>query len=115
MTVKQLAQQTGFTVLCAQDSLENKVLHIYTCDLLSLVMGRAQEGDAWVTVMGNIHSIAVAALSDVACIVLAEGMCLDEDALSKAAEQDIAVLASELPVYETARIIEDALQKSQLH
>lgn len=111
MTVKQLAEKTGFTVLCAAESLENEIHHIYTCDLLSLVMSRAQPNDAWVTVMGNVNSIAVAALADVACIVLAEGMLLDEDAKAKATERDIAVLASEQPVYETARLIEDAMRE----
>lgn len=109
MTVKQLGERTGFRLLTGTESLQNEVTHIYTCDLLSLVMGRAQQGDAWVTVMGNVNSVAVAALSDVACIVLAEGMILDADALQRATEQDIAVLASKLAVYETARRIEDAM------
>ncbi len=110
MTVKQLGERTGFRLLTGTESLQNEVTHIYTCDLLSLVMGRARQGDAWVTVMGNVNSVAVAALADVACIVLAEGgMNLDADALQRATEQDIAVLASKLAVYETARCIEDAM------
>lgn len=109
MTVKQLMEITGFNLLTGIESLQNEVTHIYTCDLLSLVMGRARQGDAWVTVMGNVNSIAVAALADVACIVLAEGLVLDADALKRATEQDIAVFASKLAVYETARCIEDAM------
>ncbi len=110
MTVKQLEEKTGFRLLCGNECLQNEIMHIYTCDLLSLVIGRARPGDAWVTVMGNVNSVAVAALSDVACIVLAEGMNLDAHALQRALEQDIAVLASKLPVYETARCIEEALR-----
>lgn len=109
MTVIQLGERTGFRLLTGIEGLQNEVTHIYTCDLLSLVMGRARQGDAWVTVMGNVNSVAVAALADVACIVLAEGMNLDADALQRATEQDIAVLASKLAVYETARCIEDAM------
>ena len=35
-------------------------------------MGRAQEGDAWFTVMGNVNAVAVAVLADTACLVLTE-------------------------------------------
>lgn len=103
MTVKELAKKTGFSLLTGKDSLENTAQHIYTCDLLSLVMGRAQQNDVWITVMGNVNSIAVAVLADVACIILAEGMTLDAEATKKAAEQDVAVLLSPLAVYETAQ------------
>ena len=54
---------------------------IYCCDLLSIVMGRAPADGLWVTVMGNLNSIAVAVLTDSACILLAEGMALDGDVL----------------------------------
>ena len=68
-------------------------------------MGRAKADDAWVTVMGNVNSIAVAVLSDVSCIVLSENMQLDAEALERAGTQGVCVLASELPTYETTRKI----------
>ncbi len=103
MTVQELAEKTGFLLVTGKGSLENTPEHIYTCDLLSLVMGRAQPNDVWITVMGNVNSVAVAVLADVACIILAEGMALDAEAAKKAAEQDVAVLLSPLAVYETAQ------------
>ena len=39
---------------------------------LSWVMARAQSGNVWITVMGNVNAIAVATLTDVSCIVLTE-------------------------------------------
>lgn len=109
MTVKELAEKTGFKIAAGDDALENEPKSIYTCDLLSLVMGRAKAGDAWVTVMGNINAVAVAVLADAACIVVAEGVPLDEAAKQKAEAQDVAVLLSDLPVYETAKLIEKAI------
>ena len=35
-------------------------------------MGRAKSGDAWVTIMSNNNVIAVATLTDVALVILAE-------------------------------------------
>ena len=64
---------------------------------------RCDHGDfAWVTVMGNMNTLAVATLADAACIILAEGAALDETARKKAEQQDIMVLATEEPVFEAA-------------
>ena len=76
MTVKELAAACGFDVACGEGDRE-VTGGIYCCDLLSIVMGRAPADCAWVTVMGNLNSIAVSVLADTACIVLAEGMALD--------------------------------------
>lgn len=57
--------------------------HFYG-DLLSWAMGRAKEGDAWFTVMGNVNAVAVAALADCACIVLCHGAALDAVAKTRA-------------------------------
>lgn len=77
----------------------------FCCDLLSVAMSRAPEGCAWVTVMGNMNTLAVATLSDSACIILAEGMLLDEAAAAKAQAQGITVLSTQEPVFETALTI----------
>ncbi len=112
MNVQELADKSGFRIVSGLVSLNNRIEHIYTCDLLSLVMGRAREGDAWVTVLGNVNTVAVAVLADTACVVLAEGMLMDLEGLKKATEQDVAVLASELPVYETAQRIRFLLEEA---
>ena len=65
-------------------------------------MGRAPAGCAWVTVMGNMNTLAVATLADAACIIMAEGTALDDIAMKKAKDQEITVLATELPVFDAA-------------
>lgn len=67
----------------------------YCGDLLSMVMGRAQENNAFITVMANINTIAVAVLADVSCIILCEGMHFDKPALIRAREQDVCILETE--------------------
>ncbi len=62
--------------------------------------------------MGNVNSIAVAVLADVACIILTEGMTLDAAGPRKAAEQDVSVLASPLPVYEPAQKVAEYTLKA---
>ena len=95
MTVNELSKALGCTVLCMPDG-ERKVTGGYCGDLLSWVMGRAESGDAWVTIMSNINIIAVATLADPACIVLAEDVELDADVLAKAEREGVNVLSSVL-------------------
>ncbi len=110
MTVKRAAQILGLEILSGDLSLEREIESVYCCDLLSFVMGRAPAGSAWVTVMGNVNAMAVATLADVACVVLAENAALDAQALEKACENEIAVLRSVQPVFETARAIADTIE-----
>lgn len=108
MTVKEMAAACGFDTACGEGERE-VTGGIYCCDLLSIVMGRAPADCAWVTVMGNLNSVAVAVLADTACIVLAEGMGLDEDARVKSEQQGVTVLTTPLPVYEASAAIAGAL------
>lgn len=101
MKVKDVCQFPEFRVL-AEGSPERDISRIFCCDLLSIAMSRAPADGAWVTVMGNKNTLAVASLADVACIVLAEGVSLDQDTITKAGEEGIAILATELPVFDAA-------------
>ena len=71
MTVEEVARHLGLEPVCEPEP-DREVEGGYTGDLLSWVMGRAQSGDAWITIMSNQNIIAVATLTDVAMIILAE-------------------------------------------
>lgn len=79
-----------------------QITRVFCCDLLSVAMGKAPSGCAWVTVIGNRNTLAVASLADVSCIVLAEGASFTEDDMQCAKEQGIAVFSTDLPVFEAA-------------
>ncbi len=108
MTVNTLLKLDGFSPVVISDS-EAEIKGVYIGDLLSWVMGRAQEGDAWITIMSNINILAVATLSDVACIILAEGVTLDENVMSAACDKGINVISSEKSAYDIAIALRDAL------
>lgn len=82
----------------------------YCGDLLSWVMGRAKSGDVWITIMSNINIIAVASLADVACIVLAEGVELDETVKTTALAKGINVYTSKKTAYELAALLASILK-----
>lgn len=102
MTVQELIDCGKFEMVTIGSNTQRQIETPFCCDLLSIAMGRAPSGCAWVTVMGNINTLAVASLADAACIVLAEGVLLDEMAVKKAKEQEITVLKTEQPVFDAA-------------
>ena len=93
MTVKELAGALDCKIFCMPDS-DREVSGGYAGDLLSWVMGRAEAGDAWVTIMSNINIVAVATLADPACRILSENVQPDADALSKAQDVGVNILGS---------------------
>ncbi|MBQ3903407.1 MAG: hypothetical protein II744_00395 [Eubacterium sp.] len=101
MTVNELISACGFEAICLPDG-EREIHGAYIGDLLSWVMGRAQADNAWITIMNNINVIAVASLADTACVILAEGVTLDDEIKTAAEQKDINVLTSPLPAFETA-------------
>ena len=108
MTVQELIDRKMFQEINIGDDTGRIITKPFCCDLLSIAMGRAPAGCVWVTVMGNLNTLAVAALTDAACVILAEGAALDEAAVKRAAVEGIPVLRTEEPVFDAA------LQISQL-
>ena len=104
MTVKELCAECGFEEICISEP-DRTVKGAYAGDLLSWVMGRASFDNAWITIMSNINVIAVASLSDVSCVILAEGVDLDDEVKNTAIQKGINVLKSSLPVFETAGLL----------
>ncbi|MBQ8807685.1 MAG: hypothetical protein IJZ81_00075, partial [Clostridia bacterium] len=77
--------------------------------LLSLVMSKAQAGDAWITIQGNINVPAVASLTDASMVILAENMKLDAAALSRVKGEGIPVYCSEKSAFLLACEIKECL------
>lgn len=94
MTVSEMTQKMGLKIFCIPDG-DREITGGYAGDLLSWVMGRANAGDAWITIMSNVNIVAVATLADPSCIVLSEGVEPDADALAKAQTVGINILGSD--------------------
>jgi DRTGG domain. len=105
MTVQELVDKGVFEVINIGDNLDKVISGPFCCDLLSIAMGKAPADSVWVTVMGNINTLAVAALTDIACIILAEGAVLDIPALNKAKVQNITVLKTDKPIFDTSLMV----------
>lgn len=109
MTVNDLIERQLFEIENIGDETDRSMTKLFCCDLLSIAMSRAPEGSAWVTVMGNMNTLAVASLCDVACIILAEGVRLDDAASVKAKQQGITVLRTDMPIFDAALTLHNLL------
>ena len=110
MKVKELVETLKLDVITNGENLENEINGCYIGDLLSWVMGRADVGNVWITIMSNINVVAVASLTGVSCILLCEGVTPEEDVISKANAQDVVILRSDKTAYELAVMIDGALK-----
>lgn len=108
MTVKELSEKCGFKAAALPDG-GREIDGCYIGDLLSWVMGRAEADCVWITIMSNLNIIAVASLADVACIVLSEGVTVEDSIIKLAEEKGINILLSDKKTYETAVAVHEAI------
>lgn len=108
MTVNELIEKGSFNVINVGDT-ETAITGVYCCDLLSIAMSRVPSGAAWVTVMSNLNTLAVASLTECGCVVLAEGINPDENMVRKAVEQGITLLGTDMPIFDAALTIHKSL------
>ena len=101
MTVEKLIDELSLKAVSLVDA-QREITGGYVGDLLSWVMGKAKSGDAWITIMSNVNIVAVASLTDVSCIILAEGVEVDENVLDTAKQKGVNILMSEKPAFEIA-------------
>ena len=99
MKLSELVQCIDATML-VEGNEDAEILCGYTCDLLSWVMAHGAPGMAWVTVQTHLNVIAVAVLSEMACVILPENIDMEQESLNKARSEGMAVLKSPLTAYE---------------
>ena len=102
MLVKDILKPLGCSVLTCPEGLEREVRGAYCCDLLSWVIGRAEHGSAWLTVMTNLNIVAVAVMAEIACIVITEGAQPGDDVLASATQNGVTLLSTKLSTFGAA-------------
>jgi serine kinase of HPr protein (carbohydrate metabolism regulator) len=105
MKIKDIVEKMDLKVLCCKDNLEKEIEDVYCCDLLSWVMSHAKKNSVWITVLVHPNIIAVAQLLEFACIIIPEGISVEEITLSKAAQENIPVLQTGKTSYEICKAL----------
>ena len=102
ITLDQVAQALDLEVLVGDDLSSRPVAGGYACDMLSWVMAHAQPTDVWMTILNSINVIAVAVLTDCACVLLTESVDLPADVAARATEKEVVVLRTKDSTYEAS-------------
>ena len=111
MTVSELAEKMELEVFSlGQPDLGTE--GAYCGDLLSWVMGRAEFGNVWFTIMSNQNVAAVAVMVDLSCIVLTEGVRPDGQLLERAKAEQLNLLGTSMSTYEAAAAFAGIEQQS---
>lgn len=103
MIVRDILSE-DFKIVAGEEGLDNQIKGVYIGDLLSWVMGKAREFDVWITIQGHLNIIAVAALTGVSCIIVAEGAEIEADTIKKAELEDILLISTKLTSYDVAKM-----------
>ncbi len=107
MLVRELIEKHGFVHLSGAQ-LDRAISNVYSCDLLSWVMAKGKHDTAWITVQTHNNILAVASLLEFACIIIPEGITVEQEIIDKANDQDVTILSSKLEVFEIFKILYEA-------
>lgn len=102
MTLTDIARELNLEVICGENKLDVLVSGAHASDLLSDVMGRAQPGWIWITLQTHQNIVAVAALRELAAILVANNGMLDESTRETAVREGIVILRSKDTTFEVS-------------
>ena len=109
MTIQTLADTLSLTVFHLAQP-DRPVSGGYAGDLLSWVLGRAGQDSAWLTIMSNQNVAAVALMTEVACVILAEGVVPDETLRQRAEQQSVNILGTKMSAFDAAAALKQLLR-----
>ncbi len=100
MDIGTIAEKLKLKIICGENRLGETVTGGYAGDLLSDVMGNSTKGDIWVTRQVHQNTVAVAALKELAAIVIVQNASPDADTVKRAEAEGVVLLVSAQPAFE---------------
>jgi serine kinase of HPr protein (carbohydrate metabolism regulator) len=102
MKLSEVVKELSLQVVTGQDNLDAEVTKGYCSDMLSDVIGNAEEGGLWLTIQKHQNIVAVGVMKSLAGIILVKNRQPDENTLAKAQEENLPLLISPLGSFELA-------------
>ena len=99
MKLKQIIDELGLKVITAAVSIDREVTGGYSGDILSEVIGNADEGNIWITVQTHQYIVTVAVMKSLSAIIFADGREPDIETVKKAEAEDVPILQSDIPAF----------------
>lgn len=100
MTLNEIARELNLEVVCGESKLDTAINGAHASDLLSDVLGRAQPAWLWITLQTHQNIVAVAALRELAAILIVNNGIPDESTCEAAVREGIVILRSKNTAFE---------------
>lgn len=101
-SLKQLSDDLGFRSLTSEKLMNRFSNGAYVSDLLSDVMGKADEGMIWITSQIHKNIVAVASLKELSAIIVVNERTVEQEVLESAELEGVPILSSDMAAFETA-------------
>lgn len=111
MNLQKVVEVTAAQVITGGDKMNRDCRGVYVSDLLSDVMGHAEEGQVWLTIQTHPNVAAVALLLNLAAVLFTAGSAPNPSTVERARAEGIVLLATSLPTFETAGRLYRALSE----
>ena len=92
MTIYEIKEKLGLKKL--SDGPDRDIASCYISDLLSRVLYGCKAGDIWITVQTSVNMVAVAMMTDAACVILPEGLTVADNVNDRANEEGLSIYSS---------------------
>jgi predicted transcriptional regulator len=100
MKVAELVEKFGLEIFSGNIGLQNEISGGYVSDLLSDVMGYAQENQVWITLQTHQNVIAIASLKDLAAVIIVKGLQPDPETVKHSEDEGIPLLGTQMETFE---------------
>lgn len=102
MELKDMIKALNLRILSAENCLNRQIHGVYINDLLSWVMSHGEKNNVWITVQIHPNIVAIAVLLELGCIIIPEGIEVEDKTISRANQENIVILNSDMNSYELA-------------
>ena len=102
MKLHEIIEKLDLEIKTGAEHLDVEVTKGYVSDMLSDVMGHADEGGLWITIQKHQNIVAVAVMKSLAAIILVKGRIPDDDAAAKAEREGVVILSTAMSAFELA-------------
>lgn len=110
MKISDIVSALNLEVVSGEEGLDREITGGYVSDLLSDVIGGAQEGNVWITMQTHHNVIAVASLKELGAVIMVKGLRPSEDTVKKSNEEGIPVLSSNNDTFKITGRLYDLLK-----
>ena len=100
MTINELCTLLGGKIF-VEGRMDRVVTQATVGDLLSFIMGTAEEGAVWVTIQSHLNVAAVAVLKEIPMIIIASGREPAADLMARCETEGITLLTVQESIFDT--------------